>query len=397
MIEHIHIFFKELGLGAQTTNLVTLASAVVAILFSGFIIHKILGFLFFRHFKKFLKNQYPKISEIAEKTSLFKRLLTFVVPLILLADISFFLGHSEKTEIVKIVAKIEKILVLYVLFLLALLISTLINMAEHSYNKFNARKGLPVRSYAQSVKIGVFIIFSILIVSKLLDKSPTTFLAGLAAGIGVISVIFKDSILSFIASFQLVTSRMMKVGDWIEIPGKDISGNIIEMSLNTVKIQNFDKTISTVPPYFLVSNAIKNYQGMFDFGARRIKKSFNLDGHSIKFVDAKLLDGLSKVPALSSHIKRSKADLLNARVTNLTLFRLYIEDMLEKDERFSKEGVVFMVRIIQPINEGGVPLEIYTYTKDTNWKSHEHIQAELIEIVIASMRHFDLNMLQIGG
>ena len=383
-------------MGTQETAVATLILSLIGIAIVGYVIHKILGFIFFKHFKKFIKKNYPDVAEITERVSLFKRLLMFVVPLILMVDLSFFLGNPEHPTLVKVVNNIEKILGLYLLFLLGMLLSTLINAAEHSYNKFNEKKGLPVRSYAQSIKIMLFIIFAILIVSKILDKSPITFLAGLAAGIGVISVIFKDAILSFIASFQLVTSRMMKVGDWIEIPGKDISGNIIEMSLNTVKIQNFDKTISTLPPYYLVSNAVKNYQGMFDFGARRIKKSFNIDGHSVKFLDPKTIQKLKNVPSLAKHMKKNELDLVKAQITNLTLFRQFIENILDSDARFSKDNVVSMVRVIQPNPEGGIPLEIYTYTKDTNWKNHEHIQAELIENVIASMNYFDLRLMQLG-
>lgn len=394
MIQQVYEFLESFGLGAQVTTFVTFTLSIVGISIFGYMIHKILGFIFFNQFRKYIRKNYPDIAEIADRVSLFKRLLMFVVPLVLLIDVSFFLGNPDHPTLSKIVLNIEKILVLYLLFLLGMLLATLINAAEHSYNKFNSKKGLPVRSYAQSVKIVLFIIFSILIVSKVLDKSPVTFLAGLAAGIGVISVIFKDAILSFIASFQLTTSRMMKVGDWVEIPGKDISGYIIEMSLNTVKIQNFDKTVSTLPPYYLVSNAVKNYQGMFDFGARRIKKSFNIDGHSVKFVDAKTVQALEKVPSLAPHIKKNKTDLVKARVTNLTLFRHFVEDILENDERFSKEDVIFMARILQPSIYGGIPLEIYTYTKDTNWKNHEHTQAELIETVVASMHHFDLKLLQ---
>ncbi len=394
MIQIIHAFCQELGIGPKEAAIVTFFLSLLGISITGYVIHKILGFLFFKQFKKYIKKYYPDIAEIAERVSLFKRLLMFVVPLILLIDISFFLGSPEHPTLVKLVGNIEKILGLYLLILLGMLLSTLINAAEHSYNKFNAKKGLPVRSYAQSVKLILFIIFGILVISKIMDKSPITFLTGLAAGIGIISVIFKDAILSFIASFQLVTSRMMKVGDWIEIPGKDISGNIIEMSLNTVKIQNFDKTISTLPPYYLVSNAVKNYQGMFDFGARRIKKSFNIDAHTIKFLDSKTIQNLKNVPSLSKHLKNNENNLLKAHVTNMTLFRQFIENILENDARFSKDGVIFMVRVIQPSPEGGLPLEIYTYTKDTNWKNHEHIQAELIETVIANMEYFDLKLLQ---
>ncbi|UNM06220.1 MAG: mechanosensitive ion channel [Holosporaceae bacterium] len=394
MIQTIHTFCQGLGIGTKETAVLTFLASLLGIAVVGYVIHKILGFLFFTQFKKYIKRNYPDIAEITDRVSLFKRLLMFVVPLILMIDLSFFLGSPEHPTLTKLVGKIEKILGLYLLVLLGMLLSTLINAAEHSYNKFNAKKGLPVRSYAQSVKLILFIIFGILVISKIMDKSPITFLTGLAAGIGIISVIFKDAILSFIASFQLVTSRMMKVGDWIEIPGKDISGNIIEMSLNTVKIQNFDKTISTLPPYYLVSNAVKNYQGMFDFGARRIKKSFNVDAHTIKFIDGKTIQNLKKIPSLSKHLKKSESDLLKAQITNMTLFRQFIENILENDARFSKDGVIFMVRVIQPSPEGGVPLEIYTYTKDTNWKNHEHIQAELIETVIANMGYFDLKLLQ---
>lgn len=394
MIQIIYDLFSSLGLNHNIVVLSTLITTFLGIICLGYVIHKILGFVFLKYSKKYIQKHYPTIGEIINRVSFFRRLLMFVVPLVLLADLNLFLGSPTNEVLIKLVGKVEKALVLYILVLLGILLAAVINAAEHSYNKFNAKKGLPVRSYAQSVKIMIFIVFAILVISKILDKSPATFLTGLAAGIGVISVIFKDAILSFIASFQLVTSRMMKVGDWIEIPGKDISGHIVEMSLNTVKIQNFDKTISTLPPYYLVSNAVKNYQGMFDFGARRIKKSFSIDGHTIKFVDAKLLKQLDAVPEFADHLKKHKTDLLKARITNMTLFRNFIENILEEDNRFSKDGVVFMVRILQSSPEGGVPLEIYTYTKDTNWKNHEHIQAELIEKVIASMDVFDLKLLQ---
>ena len=283
---------------------------------------------------------------------------------------------------------------LYVLFLLGVLITTLINAAEHIYNQYPVSKTWPIRSYVQFFKIFNFLIFGILLVASLLNKSPATFFTGLGAAMAVIMLVFKDSILSFVASVQLASSRMMKEGDWIEIPGKDISGTIIEMSLNTIKIQNFDKTISTIPPYYVTTNVVKNWQGMFDFGARRIKKHLSINSDTVVFLDEKRLDQLQKIPLLAEHIKKNKTDLLKSQMTNLGIFRHYAETLLEADDRFSKEGVMFMVRIIQQHYVGGIPLEIYAYTKNTNWKIHEHIQAEFIETLVASMPRFGLKLLQ---
>ena len=212
----------------------------------------------------------------------------------------------------------------------------------------------------------------------------------------VITLIFKDAILSFVSSVQLATSNMMQKGDWIEIPEKNISGYIIEMSLNTIKIQNFDKTISTVPPYYLTSNAVKNWRGMFEFGGRQIKLSFTIDVNTIQFADKSLLSKLGKLSLLSEYISENQKTLLGQPVTNLFLFRYYAEAFMQKDPRFitKEKTAVFMARVIQPSYVGGIPLEIYTYTKETKLKQHEHVQADLIEHLIAMMPQFELKLMQ---
>jgi len=395
MIETLYSFYIGIGLSQQVTSILTSVTALFTIIFIGITLHKILNKLFFKQFNKFIKKQYPEISKVIVKVSLLQRFLMFIVPLILLFDLPLLFGDpASNPEILSVVSSLDKMLSLYVLFLLGVLITTLINAAEHIYNQYPVSKTWPIRSYVQFFKIFNFLIFGILLVANFLNKSPATFFTGLGAAMAVIMLVFKDSILSFVASIQLASSRMMKEGDWIEIPGKDISGTVIEMSLNTIKIQNFDKTISTIPPYYVTTNVVKNWQGMFDFGARRIKKHITIDSDTVLFLDEKRLGELQKIPLLAEHIKKNKADFLKSQMTNLGIFRHYAETLLEEDNRFSKEGVMFMVRIIQQHYVGGIPLEIYAYTKNTNWKMHEHIQAEFIEALVANMPKFGLKLLQ---
>lgn len=394
MIAHIYYLYEVFKLGPHLTATLVTLTIVAGIIVSGIIFHKTLHRTLSQRFHVFIRHRYPEIESIASETPILEHFLMLLIPVLLFLIFLPLLVSTEDKILIQTMHAIEKILITYILFLLGVLTNTLINAIELAYKKRSGTEKWPIRSYVQFVKGFTFIVFTILIISHLLDKSPLTFLTGLGAAMAIITLVFKDSILSFVSSIQLATSNMMQKGDWIEIPEKNISGNIIEMSLNTIKIQNFDNTISTLPPYYLTSNAIKNWRGMFESGARQMKISFTLDGNTIKFADTSLLSKLSKIPSLTTYIAPYQEKGSQARITNLGLLRYYIENFIEEDDRFKKKNCVFMARIIQPSYVGGVPLEIYTYTKETNVKNHEHIQADLIEHVIAIMPQFDLKLLQ---
>jgi miniconductance mechanosensitive channel len=392
MIEHLYSFYTALKLGHHLTSILTSSTVVLVVIIVGIFLHKTLSRIFFKRFQLFVVRHYPRTEKIIAEIALLRRVLMFVVPLILFLALPLLFGTPEETSLKKILHSIEKILITYIIALLAILTNTIINGIELAYKKRSGSQRWPIRSYVQFVKIFMFSVFAVLIISHLLDKSPLTFLTGLGAAMAIITMVFKDSILSFVSSIQLASSNMMQKGDWIEIPEKNISGHIIEMSLNTIKVQNFDKTISTIPPYYVTSNVVKNWRGMFEAKARRFQIHVTLDGETIKFADDQLLNSLKEIALLTSYIHKERHHTLSSRVTNLGLFRQYIEEVLERDSRLIKNEN--MARILQPHFTGGVPLEITAYTHETNVKVHERIQAELVEHFIAIMSQFDLKLLQ---
>ncbi|MFN7663011.1 MAG: mechanosensitive ion channel family protein [Alphaproteobacteria bacterium] len=393
MIEKLYSFYAALKIGHHLSSLATTLTVVVVTAAAGVMIHKILSRAFFKRFQLFVVRHYPETEKIIAEISLLRRLLMVAVPLILFLMLPLLFGSPEELALKKILKSIEKILITYILCLFAILANTIMNGVEKAYQRRPKSQRWPIRSYVQFVKIFIFFVFGILIISHLLDKSPLTFLTGLGAAMAIITMVFKDSLLSFVSSVQLASSNMMQKGDWIEIPEKNISGHIIEMSLHTIKVQNFDKTISTIPPYYVTTNVVKNWRGMFEFGGRRFQTHLVIDNHTIKFLDDSLSENLKKIPVMDFYLKQNK-ETTSLPLTNLGLFRIYIEALLEQDNRFLKTDVNFMARILKPQSNGGLPVEVYAYTKETALKPHEHIQAELVEHLIAILPQFELKVLQ---
>lgn len=393
MIEKLYSFYAALKIGHHLSSLATTLTVVGVTAMAGVVIHKILSRAFFKRFQLFVVRYYPETEKIIAEISLLRRLLMVAVPLILFLMLPLLFGSPEELALKKILKSIEKILITYILCLFAILTNTIMSGVEKAYQRRPKSQRWPIRSYVQFVKIFIFFVFGILIISHLLDKSPLTFLTGLGAAMAIITMVFKDSLLSFVSSVQLASSNMMQKGDWIEIPEKNISGHIIEMSLHTIKVQNFDKTISTVPPYYVTTNVVKNWRGMFEFGGRRFQTHLVIDNHTIKFLDDSLSENLKKIPVMDFYLKQNK-ETTSLPLTNLGLFRIYIEALLEQDNRFLKNDVNFMARILKPQSNGGLPVEVYAYTKETSLKPHEHIQAELVEHLIAILPQFELKVLQ---
>ncbi|MDG1692464.1 MAG: mechanosensitive ion channel [Methylophilaceae bacterium] len=220
---------------------------------------------------------------------------------------------------------------------------------------------------------------AVLIVSMMLDKSPLAFLTGLGAASAIIILVFKDTILGFVASVQVASYDMVRIGDWITINSLKVDGDVEDVSLNTVKIRNFDKTVTTIPTSSLITNGVQNWRGMEETKGRRIKRAINIDIKTIKFCDETLLNKLSKVAMLTKYIKdkieeinsqnakiNSKSEDLNGRaLTNIGLFRKYIYNYLTESEHI-RNDLTFLILQLQP-GQSGIPIEIYVFTNDTNW------------------------------
>jgi miniconductance mechanosensitive channel len=253
----------------------------------------------------------------------------------------------------------------------------------------------------------VYGIAIILILSILLGRSPKYLFTGLGALAAVLILVFKDTILGFVASIQLTANNMVRIGDWISMPKHNADGTVTEITLNTVKVQNWDKTISTIPTYALVSDSFGNWRGMEESGGRRIKRHINLDMQSVKFCTPEMLEEFNKITCLKDYINDRQVEISKynesnkidnsvivngRRMTNLGTFRRYLEFYL-RNHPMIHDNMTFLIRHLQP-TEKGIPLEIYVFSKDQRWANYESIQADIFDHILAVIPHFHLRVFQ---
>ena len=275
------------------------------------------------------------------------------------------------------------------------------------YQRFDISRKKPIKGYLQAVKILIYFLTVLFVISTLMNKSPWGFLSIFGGLTAVILLIFKDMILGLVAGIQLTSNNMVARGDWIEMPKYGADGDVIDMTLTTVMVKNWDKTITTIPAYALISDSFKNWRGMQESGGRRIKRSFNIDMNSIKFVDEELLKKFEKFEFLKDYLKEKTKEvadfnkvknidmkeLINGRrLTNIGTFRAYIINYLRNHPKIHQE-LTFLVRHLAP-TEHGLPIEIYVFSNDQVWAHYEAIQADIFDHVLAVTSEFDLRIFQ---
>ncbi|KAA3607880.1 MAG: mechanosensitive ion channel family protein [Planctomycetota bacterium] len=268
-------------------------------------------------------------------------------------------------------------------------------------------QGRPIRSFFQVARLLVWLTAAVLAISMVMDRSPWAFLTGLGAMTAVLLLVFKDSILGLVASIQLSAYDMIRVGDWIEMPSHGADGDVMEISLTTVKVRNWDKTITTIPTYALVGQAFKNWRGMADSGGRRIKRSLFLDMQSIAFVDEAMLKRLQKIRLLQTYLQQKAQEvsewnqkqendmscLVNGRrLTNVGTFRAYVQAYLKQHPAIHSD-MTFLVRQLAP-GPKGLPLEIYVFSREQRWTFYEGIQADIFDHMLAVVPEFGLRLFQ---
>ncbi len=268
-------------------------------------------------------------------------------------------------------------------------------------------KDKPIQSYIQLAKIFNFFICGVLIISIALDKSPIYFFSALGAMTAVILLIFKDTILGFVASIQLAVNDMVRIGDWVTMPKYGADGDIMEINLTTVKVRNFDRTVTTIPTYAFISDSFKNWRGMEESDGRRIKRSINVTISSIRFCSPEMMGRFSKFQLIADYVKERKEEievynkendidttqLINGRnMTNIGVFRKYIEAYLRNNQHINK-NMTCMVRQLTP-TETGLPMEIYAFSSDKNWVNYEGIMADIFDHIFAAAPEFDLEIFQ---
>lgn len=395
MVDRLYTLYTSFGLNHSAGELFAVATILLAAAIIGYVIYHVLHRTLNYHISHLVKRKPSRVVNILSEEHLMGRLVMFVPPLLIFMVLPFLLKGQTIEDITNDVIKYSnRAITTYMLFLGAVLADRCFVIVERIYNLYPISKEWPIRSYVQFIKVFVFIFFAILIIATLIDESPIVLITGLGAVMAIVILVFKDAILSFVASLQLASSKMMKAGDWVELPDKGISGTIIEMSLNTIKIENFDKTISMVPPYYMTLNSVKNWQGMFESGGRRIKRAIFLDLDTVCFTSLELLDKLAGLPLLEKYIQENKA-FLEKGGTNIELFRRYIELYIaSKTESFYTKGFTCMARQLAPNAVGGIPLEVYAFTTTTVWTEYELVQSELFAHLVAMLPVFNLKPYQ---
>ena len=250
----------------------------------------------------------------------------------------------------------------------------------------------PLKGMMQVLQITIYLVGLILIVAIFFNRSPTKLLTGLGASAAVVSLIFKNSILGLVSGIMLSEEHMVKVGDWVEMPSHGIEGVVEEVTLNTVKIRNFDNSLSTVPPYVLTDNHLINQQAMKESGGRRVMRSLLIDVRSVEFCSAELLVALSTLPAVERYLSTLPPG--HGQVTNLTLFRAYLTDCIE-NMPLRNPGMLSMVRELAP-TQYGLPLQIYFFLAQTEWRAFELAQADIIDHIVAMVPRFELKIFQLS-
>ncbi len=372
---------------------------VAGILLIAWIVYWIIHKVLIRYITKLVQRTKTEFDDILLNEKILKR-VSYIIPVLVIQQFRVFSPSIE--------AIIDTALNAVLALLIILIVNSVIDAFTEIIQKFEKFKDRPLKSYAQVIKIIATTIGVIFIFGILTGQEFWGLFAGLGAISAVLLFVFKDTILSFIASIQIATYDLVKVGDWIEVPKLGIDGDIMDISLHTIKIRNFDKTISVFPTVALIQNTFKNWRGMQETGGRRIKRSIYIDVSSIKFVDDKMLERFKKIRLISDYLDKkikeineynakindeSSDEIVNGRrLTNVGTFRQYLKEYLRERSDIDK-NLTFLVRQLQPGPEG-LPIEIYIFANTTQWVKYEDIQADIFDHIMAVVPQFELKVFQ---
>ena len=402
LVRTITIWLTRLGLSPDSAAKTAGISDFLIVMVIGVIIYYITKFFIIRILKKVALRTASNWDDALLEHKVFQR-MAFLIPGILIYQ-AVPITLDEFPGFIPVALKLTN---LYIIIVFLLIINSFLNSVYAMYQKSDFALYHPIKGYIQIGKIIVFIVVFLLIISLLFNQSPLYMLTGLGAFSAVLLLIFKDPILGFVGGIQLSANDMVRQGDWISMPKFGADGTVLEISLTTVKVQNFDNTISTLPTYSLVSESFQNYRGMKDSGVRRMKRSISIDMSSVKFCTQEMLDKFRKINILQEYIDRTEAELENynkennvdnsvfingRRQTNIGVFRAYLEEYLAHHPQVDNKSDL-LVRQLQP-HSSGIPIEIYAFTLETGFIRYEKVQSDIFDHILAIIPQFELRVFQ---
>ncbi|MGI6622111.1 MAG: mechanosensitive ion channel family protein [Acetivibrionales bacterium] len=398
MIDYLKELFTFYGFSDELSTYSSNAIAIIMIAALCVVTMVITKKILLKMLKIYISKSKNKWDDVFLKNRVFERIAS-ILPAIIIHESAVLFPAAE--------VWIKRIAFSYIVFVVLMALYKIIDSIDDIYRQHDISKARPIKGYLQVVKIFFTIAAAIIVISALMDRSPLILLSGFGAATAVIMLIFQNSILGLVASIQLATNNMVQIGDWIEMPSHGADGDVIEITLHTVKVQNWDKTIVTIPPHALITESFKNWKGMHESGGRRIKRSIYIDMSSIRFCDEEMLSKLRKIQHLKEYIEERTAEIerynremgvdpssiVNGRrMTNIGTFRVYIQSYLEHHP-FINHSMTTMVRQLQP-GEHGLPIEIYAFTNTTRWVDYEKIQADVFDHILAVVPEFGLKIYQ---
>jgi len=402
MISKLSSFLVSLGLGATLAEIISRVTAGIIVIILCLIGYQITRKLVLRFLAKAISSTKTKWDDALFHNKVFAFLAHFVPVIIIIYSIPIVLEGYENWQ-----TFVTRITYAYAIIMGMMVINGFLNAFLEIYNQFPVSREIPIKGFLQVIKIVVFFFGFILIISLLAQKTPLYFLSGLGAMTAVTMLVFKDSILGFVAGIQLTANNMLRHGDWIEMAKYGADGDVDDITLTTVKVRNWDKTITTIPTYALISESFKNWRGMKEAGGRRIMRSIFIDMNTIRFCTPEMLERYSKIRYIKEYLEHKQIEIVKhnqeygyddecmvngRRLTNIGTFRAYMAAYLRNHPMVSQE-LTFLVRQLQPA-ENGLPIQIYVFCNDTVWANYEAAQADIFDHFLAIIPHFDLRVFQ---
>jgi len=337
--------------------------------------------------------------DILVEKKFFHRLAHFAPAIVVYLTIGVALyDYSPKVTIF-----IQALTKIYMVIAALLVVNSFLDTVNEIYQGLPYAKSRPIKGYLQVIKIILYTFGAIVIIGIIINKNPSSILVGLGASTAILMLVFKDTITGLVASIQLSANDMLKIGDWIEMPSRNLDGTVKDISLTTVKVQNFDNTITTIPPFALINESFKNWRGMEESDGRRIKRSIYIDIKTVQFCTPQMLEKFSKIENIKDYVEEIRKNLTNNQSdsvallnsgtqTNLNVYRQWVESYLKSHKMLNKD-LTILVRLLQPV-EYGIPMEIYCFANDKGLITYERVQSEILDHVMAALPIFDLKTFQ---
>lgn len=405
IFDNFQTWLEQLGLTTDAANFLKIGSTIIFIILAAYIAHLIISKILIVSIHRIVKKSKTKWDDYLVKRKVIHRLAHLAPALII-----YYASKLTLTDSPELLSVINTGIYIYLTLTIMITLDAFLSALHDIYLTLPISKERTIKGYIQVAKILIHSGGSILILSQLLGKDPTAIFASLGALAAVLILVFRDTILGFVSSIQLSANNMVKPGDWISMPSRNADGPVIEITVNTVKVRNWDKTISTIPTWALINESFQNWRGMEESKGRRIARSIYIDIKSIQFATDEMLTRFKKFKLIRDYINEKQKEIeefnkklgitdedtvSRRRLTNVGIFRKYIEEYLARHPKLhpNEPPYITLVRHLQP-TEKGLPIQIYVFSKEYSWGNYEKVQADIFDHVFAVIPEFELRVFQ---